>query len=46
MRNFKGVITHQTVSMENFTKMMTMPTEEIKNWSTVGVKIVDKESFK
>lgn len=41
MGNFKGVFTHQTVSMEDFTKLMTMPTEEIKNWSTVGVKIVE-----
>lgn len=31
MNNFKGIVTHQTVSIEDFNKLMTMPTEEIKN---------------
>ncbi len=41
MGNFKGVLTHQTLSDEDFKKLMTMPIEEIKNWSNVGVRIVE-----
>lgn len=41
MGNFKGILTHQTVSMEDFTKIMTIPVEEIKDWSNVGVRIVE-----
>ncbi|MCL4385932.1 MAG: 6-phosphogluconolactonase [Actinobacteria bacterium] len=41
MGNFKGIVTHQTLSDEDFAKLMTMPIEEIEKWSTVGVKIVE-----
>ena len=41
MGKFKGVLTHQTVSSDEFYKLMTMPDEEFKNWSNVGVRIVD-----
>ena len=41
MGNFKGIVTHQTLSDEDFNKLMTMPIEEIEKWSTVGVKIVE-----
>jgi glucosamine-6-phosphate deaminase len=41
MEKFKGVLTHQTVSSDDFYKLMTMPAEEIKNWSNIGVKIVE-----
>jgi glucosamine-6-phosphate deaminase len=44
MGKFNGVLTHQTVSTDDFYKMMTMPTEEIKDWSNVGVKIVENTS--
>lgn len=38
---FKGILTHQTISMEDFNKLMTIPTDEIKNWANVGVRIVE-----
>ncbi len=41
MGKFNGVLTHQTVSSQDFYRIMTMPAEEINNWSNVGVKIVD-----
>jgi len=41
MGTFKGLMTHQTLSDEDFNKLMTMPIEEIKDWANVGVKIVD-----
>jgi glucosamine-6-phosphate deaminase len=41
MGKFNGVLTHQTVSSEDFHRIMTMPAQEIKNWSNTGVKIVD-----
>ena len=41
MGNFKGVMTHQTVSNKDFSKLMTIASEEIKNWANVDVKIVD-----
>lgn len=41
MGNFKGIITHQTLSDQDFTRLMTMPVEELKEWSNVGVRIVD-----
>jgi glucosamine-6-phosphate deaminase len=41
MGKFKGVLTHQTVSSDDFYRIMTMPAGEIKNWSNTGVKIVD-----
>ena len=41
MGKFNGVLTHQTVNSEDFRKIMTMPAEEIKNWSNIGVKIVE-----
>jgi glucosamine-6-phosphate deaminase len=44
MGKFNGVLTHQTVSPDDFYKMMTMPAEEIKDWSNVGVKIVENTS--
>ena len=40
MGNFKGLMTHQTVSDDDFEKIMTIPSEEISNWSNVGVHIV------
>ena len=41
MGKFNGVLTHQTVSSEDFYRIMTMPAEEIENWSNTGVKIVE-----
>jgi glucosamine-6-phosphate deaminase len=41
MGNFKGILTHQTVSEDDFDKLMAIPSDEIKNWANVGVKIVD-----
>ena len=41
MGNFKGILTHQTLSDEDFKKLMTMPTEELENWSNVGVRVVE-----
>ncbi len=41
MGNFKGIVTHQTVSNEDLSKLMTIASEEIKNWANVDVKIVD-----
>jgi glucosamine-6-phosphate deaminase len=41
MGDFKGILTHQTISQENFNKLMTMKTEEIRYWANVGIKIVD-----
>jgi len=41
MGNFKGILTHQTLSDEDFARLMTMPVEELEEWSNVGVKIVD-----
>jgi glucosamine-6-phosphate deaminase len=38
---FRGVLTHQTVSSDDFYRMMAMPAEEIKDWSNVGVKIME-----
>ena len=38
---FKGILTHQTISTDDFNKLMTMPTDEIKNWANSGVKIVE-----
>jgi glucosamine-6-phosphate deaminase len=44
MGKFNGVLTHQTVSSDDFYRIMTMPAEEIKDWSNVGVKIVENTS--
>jgi len=44
MGKFNGILTHQTLSPDDFNKIMTMPAEEIKNWSNTGVKIVDSTS--
>lgn len=41
MGNFKGLMTHQTISNEDLSKLMTIASEEIKNWANVDVKIVD-----
>lgn len=41
MGSFKGILTHQTISLKDFNKLMTIPTDEIKDWANVGVKIVD-----
>jgi len=41
MNKLKGILTHQTVSDEDFRKMMTMPAEEINSWSNVKVEIVE-----
>ncbi len=41
MSLFKGILTHQTISSEDFSRLMTISTDEIKNYSNVGVKIVD-----
>jgi len=38
---FKGITTHRTISFEDFNKLMTMPTGEIKNCTNVGIKIVN-----
>jgi glucosamine-6-phosphate deaminase len=38
---FEGILTHQTVSLEDLNKLMSIPADEIKNWSNVGVKIVE-----
>jgi len=38
---FKGIITHRTISFEDFNKLMTMPTDEIKKWTNIGIKIVN-----
>lgn len=40
MKKIKGIMTHQTVNDDDFQKIMTMPAEEIKNRSNIGVKIV------
>ncbi|MBA7586839.1 Glucosamine-6-phosphate deaminase [subsurface metagenome] len=40
MSKFRSIVTHQTVSDENFRKIMSMPAKEIKNWSNVEVEIV------
>ena len=41
MGNFKGILTHQTVSDKDFEMIMTVPEKEIKNWSNVGVEILN-----
>jgi len=41
MCKFEGIITHKTVSDEDFEKMMTISLEEIEKWSNVGVEIVE-----
>ncbi|MHB1347957.1 MAG: sugar phosphate isomerase family [Candidatus Humimicrobiaceae bacterium] len=45
MGKFKGVLTHQTLNSDEFSKLMTMPVDEIKNWSNVGIKIVENTSI-
>ena len=40
MSKFKGIVTHQTVIDEDFKKIMTVPIDQISNYSNVGVKIV------
>lgn len=40
MSKFKGIVTHQTVSDEDFEKIMTVPIDQISKYSNVGVKIV------
>ncbi|MGM0366652.1 MAG: 6-phosphogluconolactonase [Actinomycetota bacterium] len=40
MGSFKGIVTHQTVSDEDFEKIMSMPSEDIGKWANVGVDIV------
>ena len=41
MSYFNGILTHQTISLEDFNKLMIMQIEEIKNWANVGIRIVD-----
>ncbi len=41
MGSFKGILTHQTISLEDFNRLMTIPADEIKNWANVGLKIVE-----
>ena len=41
MNKFSSIVTHQTVSTEDLSRLMTMPAEEINNFSNVGVIIVD-----
>ncbi len=38
---FKGITTHQTISSDDFSKLMEMPADEINSWASVGVKIVE-----
>ncbi|GAJ15455.1 unnamed protein product [marine sediment metagenome] len=40
MSKFKGMVTHQTVSDEDFKKIMSMPAGEIDNYSNVNVEVV------
>lgn len=41
MGKFSGLMTHQTVSDEDLSKLMTIASKEIKDWANVDVKIVD-----
>jgi glucosamine-6-phosphate deaminase len=43
MKRFKVIVTHRTVSEENFDKMMGMDAGEINRWSPINVKIVKKQ---
>jgi len=40
MNKFNGIVTHQTVSDEDFKKMMTVPIEDIDKYSNVKVDVV------
>lgn len=44
MSKFKGMVTHQTVSDEDFKKIMSMPAGEIDNYSNVKVEVVKDTS--
>ncbi|MBN1298511.1 MAG: 6-phosphogluconolactonase [Actinobacteria bacterium] len=41
MNGFKGILTHQTISHEDFKRLMAMPSDEIKKWANVGFRVVD-----
>jgi glucosamine-6-phosphate deaminase len=41
MEKFEGILTHQTLSDEDFIKLMEMPVEQLEKWSNVGLRIVD-----
>ncbi len=45
MNKIKGIITHQTVRDEDFSMIMSLPAQDIAEYSNVGVKIV-KDSQK
>jgi len=38
---FEGITTHQTISDQDFARLMLLPTEDIYSWANVGVKVVD-----
>ena len=38
MSKFRGIVTHQTVSDEDFRKIMSMPVAEINNYNNVKVE--------
>ena len=40
MSKFRGIVTHQTVSDEDFRKIMSMPAVEINNYSNVKVEVI------
>ena len=40
MGSFKAVLTHQTISDSDFSKLMSIPSSEIKDWANTAVKIV------
>ncbi len=44
MEKIEGIITHQTVSEEDFERINTISFEEISKWSNVGVEILDDTS--
>jgi len=44
MNKFNGIVTHQTVSDEDFKKMMTVPIEDIDKYSNVKVDVVKNAS--
>lgn len=43
MGKFEGIVTHQTVSDEDFKSIMSMPIGKIKDWANVGVQIVEDQ---